>query len=46
MCDSNKSSIDYFNRHLDLMRKMGQCADYTSIDNVESFFARLERESL
>ena len=44
MCDSNKSSIDYFNRHLELMRELGQNTDYIHIDNAEEFFTNLKGE--
>ena len=44
MCDSNKSSIDYFEKHLELMRNMGQNTDYEHIDDIETFFSRLKEE--
>lgn len=44
MCDRDKSSIDYFNKHLELMRKMEQSTDYELVDNAEEFFIKLERE--
>lgn len=44
MCDSNKSSIDYFNKHLELMRELGQNTDYIHIDNAEDFFTNLKGE--
>ena len=43
MCDNAPSSVDYFNKHLQLMRDMGQNADYLRMDNVKDFFAELER---
>lgn len=43
MCDRDPSSIDYFNKHLELMRKMGQSADYELADSTEDFFIKLER---
>ncbi len=42
MCDIDKSSIDYFNKHLELMREMGQSTDYEPIDSTEDFFTKLE----
>lgn len=42
MCDSDKSSIDYFNKHLELMRELGQSTDYIRIANVGEFFTKLE----
>ena len=44
MCDSDKSSIDYFNKHLELMKKIEQSADYEPIESTEDFFEKLERE--
>lgn len=38
MCDSDKASIDYFNKHLDLMRRNGKSTDYEKVDTVEEFF--------
>jgi len=42
MCDSDQSSIEFFNKHLELMRKMGQSTNYKHIDNTEDFFTLLE----
>ena len=42
MCDSDKSSIGYFDKHLELMRELGQSTDYTHIDNVEDFFTKIK----
>ena len=44
MCDSNESSIGYFNKHLELMRKLEQNTDYIHIDNAEEFFTNLKGE--
>lgn len=44
MCDIDKFSIDYFNKHLELMRKTGQSIEYDPINSVADFFAKLERE--
>ena len=44
MCDSNKSSIDYFNKHLELMRELGQNTDYIHISNAEELFTNLKGE--
>lgn len=40
MCDSDPASIDYFKKHLELMKDLGQKTDYTEIKNVEDFFQR------
>ncbi len=42
MGDSDKSSIDYFNKHLKLMREMGQSTNYESIDSTKDFFTKLK----
>ena len=44
MCDNDKASVDYFNKHIELMRKMGKNADYKFIDNIKDFFTELEGE--
>lgn len=41
MCDSDQASIGYFNRHLELMRELGQSADYEPADNIETFFMKI-----
>ena len=38
MCDSDPASLDYFKKHLELMKDLGQNTDYTEIQNVEDFF--------
>ncbi len=38
MCDSDVSSIDYFNKHLDLMCELGQNPEYSSAGDVNEFF--------
>ena len=42
MCDSDKKTVDYFNKHLDLMRQNGESTDYEKIDTVRDFFSVLE----
>jgi len=41
MCDSDKSSIDYFDKHLALMQELGQSTKHDSIDDVQEFFAKI-----
>ena len=41
MCDRDSSSIDYFNKHLSLMKNIGQNADYERIETVVEFFDKL-----
>ena len=38
MCDSDKKSLEYFDKHLTLMRGLGQNANYKAIENIEEFF--------
>lgn len=45
MCDSDSASIDYFNKHLDLMRENGENTDYEKTSNVEEFFSALESQN-
>lgn len=44
MCDSEKTTIDYFSKHMDLIRQKGQKADYKSVENVKIFFSTLEQQ--
>lgn len=38
MCDSDPASIDYFNKHIDLMKDLGQDTTYIEIKNIDDFF--------
>lgn len=42
MCDSDKRTIDYFNRHLALMRSLGQSTEYKEIQNIDVIFRNKE----
>ncbi len=45
MCDNDKSSIDYFAKHMKLMEKLGQNPNYINVHNVEEFFSRLSENT-
>lgn len=38
MCDSDPASIEYFSKHLELMKNLGQCAEYRKVESVTEFF--------
>ncbi len=38
MCDSDKTTIEYFKKHLELMHESGQSTEYTEIQSVDDFF--------
>lgn len=38
MCDSDPATIEYFNKHLALMKNLGQDAKYKEIKNIDDFF--------
>ena len=38
MCDSDASTIGYFQKHLEQMRNLGQSTGYTEIQSVDEFF--------
>ncbi|MDD6089220.1 MAG: site-specific DNA-methyltransferase [Clostridiales bacterium] len=38
MCDNDPASVDFFNKHLELMRNLGQCADYRKTESIGEFF--------
>lgn len=40
MCDNDKTTIDYFRKHLERMRALGQKSDYIPIQSVQEFFDR------
>lgn len=40
MCDNDEATIDYFNKHLEQMRAIGQKSDYTRIESVREFFEK------
>ena len=39
MCDNDPASIDFFSKHLELMRNLGQCAEYRKTESIGEFFA-------
>lgn len=41
MCDSSFSSVEYFNKHVKLMKDLKQDTDYESAKNVEEFFEQI-----
>ncbi len=38
MCDSDPISIEYFNRHRELIKLSGQKTDYKKVNSIEEFF--------
>ena len=38
MCDSDKMTIEYFSKHLGLMRKLGQSTEYIDVQSIDDFF--------
>lgn len=38
MCDNDPASIDFFSKHLELMRNLGQCAEYKKTESIGDFF--------
>jgi len=41
MCDNDKMSIEYFKKHINLMRENGQNPNYIAACNIEEFFRKL-----
>ncbi len=39
MCDSDPASLDYFKKHLELMKALGQNTNYAEVQRVEDFFS-------
>lgn len=44
MCDSDEASIDYFNKHLELMGQLGKNTKYKKIRNISEFFIDINNE--
>lgn len=38
MCDSDRKSREYFDKHLTLMRGLGQNTNYKAVENIDEFF--------
>ena len=38
MCDSDAATTEYFKKHLELMKELGQNTEYISIQTVDDFF--------
>lgn len=38
MCDSDKKSLEYFDKHLLAMKELGQSTSYKAIENIDDFF--------
>lgn len=39
MCDNDPTSIDFFRKHLELMRNLGQCTEYKKTESIGEFFS-------
>lgn len=39
MCDNDPASIDFFSKHLELMRKIGQRPEYIKAESINEFFS-------
>lgn len=38
MCDNDQASIEFFNKHLELMANLGQSTEYQKADSIDEFF--------
>lgn len=38
MCDSDPASIEFFSKHRELMRNLGQRTEYKEIKTIDEFF--------
>lgn len=38
LCDNDKATLDYFDRHIEQMKKSGQNTEYIRMDSIEDFF--------
>ncbi len=46
MCDSDPATTEYFNKHLELMKELGQDTEYISTQTVDDFFSADEIEGV
>lgn len=44
MCDNDPTLIDYFNKHIELMKSLGQDTSYIDVENIDEFFNIDEEE--
>lgn len=44
MCDSDSKSVDYFSKHIKLMKELGQNTSYIDVSNIDDFFNNLDNE--
>jgi len=44
MCDSDVASINYFDKHIELMKQLGKSAEYKKINNISEFFIDIDKE--
>lgn len=44
MCDSDEKLISYFNRHIDIMKQLGQEVNYDLASNLEIFFSKAQEK--
>lgn len=40
MCDNDKASIDYFKKHIELMKGLGEKAEFDTVDSPKEFFIK------
>ena len=43
MCDNSSTSVEYFNKHIKLMKDLKQNTDYNNTESVEEFFEQIDR---
>ncbi len=44
MCDNDKSTVEYFSRHIKLMNGSGQNVSYINVDTINGFFSKINGE--
>lgn len=44
MCDNDKSTVEYFSRHIKLMNDSGQNVSYINVDTINGFFSKINGE--
>lgn len=44
MCDSDVASINYFDKHIELMKQLGKSTEYKKINNISEFFIDIDKE--
>lgn len=46
MCDSSETTVDYFNKHLELMNNLWTNTEFKKVETVEEFYDEINKEEI